>query len=312
MIDVRDLTRFYGPNAAVEEVSFSIENREIVGFLGLNGAGKTTTLKMLAGLLLPSAGSVTINGVDAIENSDAIRAKIGFLPEDPPLYTDMLVGDFLRWCGSIRGASSASIEERLPSVLAKCQLNEVADRVIEELSHGYRKRVGIAQAILHQPDLVILDEPISGLDPVQIVEMRKVIRQLKEECTVLISSHILSEVHQTCDRILVLHEGRLVAEGTEQELSQRAQSGSGGLSLVVRGSASALGALLDAQAWVTSHEITAGTGDLVNAHVTLTGDNREELVAAIVSAGLGIRRVSDAETELENIFLDITKQTETK
>ncbi|MEE2750853.1 MAG: ABC transporter ATP-binding protein [Myxococcota bacterium] len=312
MIEVRELTRFYGPNAAVEEVSFSIENREIVGFLGLNGAGKTTTLKMLAGLLLPSAGSVTINGVDAIENSDAIRAKIGFLPEDPPLYTDMRVGDFLRWCGSIRGASSSEVEERLPSVLTKCQLTEVADRVIEELSHGYRKRVGIAQAILHKPDLVILDEPISGLDPVQIVEMRKVIQHLKQECTVLISSHILSEVHQTCDRILVLHEGRLVAEGTEQELSHRAHSGSGGLNLVVRGSASALGELLDAQAGVASHEIVAGPGDLVNAHVTLTGDDREALVAAIVGAGLGIRRVSDAETELENIFLDITKQTEAK
>ena len=312
MIEVRELTRFYGPNAAVETVSFSIENREIVGFLGLNGAGKTTTLKMLAGLLLPSAGSVTINGVDAIENSDLIRAKIGFLPEDPPLYTDMRVGDFLRWCGAIRGASSSDIEERLPSVMAKCQLTDVADRVIEELSHGYRKRVGIAQAILHQPELVILDEPISGLDPVQIVEMRKVIRQLKEDCTVLISSHILSEVHQTCDRILVLHEGRLVAEGTEQELSQRAQSGSGGLSLIVRGSASTLSALLDAQDWVAEHELTSVAGDLVNAHITLTGDNREELVAAIVGAGLGIRKVSDAETELENIFLDITKTSEAK
>jgi ABC-2 type transport system ATP-binding protein len=294
----------------VQGVSFSIQDREIVGFLGLNGAGKTTILKMLAGLLYPSAGTIRIKGVDAVIDADALRARIGFLPEDPPLYTDMRVGDFLRWCGAVRGMSAADLEARLPGVLANCHLEGVSERVIDELSHGFRKRVGIAQAILHQPELVILDEPISGLDPVQIVEMRGVIRNLKSECTVLISSHILSEVHQTCDRIIVLNEGKLVAEGTEEELARRATGESNRISVVVRGAAATLATALASQSGVVGHTVDSESNGLVHASIELADDCRETVVAALVGAGLGIRRLENAEGELEHIFLDITKSTE--
>ena len=310
MIEVENLTLYYGDTSAVQDVSFSIQDREIVGFLGLNGAGKTTILKMLAGLLYPSAGTIRMNGVDVVTDADSLRARIGFLPEDPPLYEDMRVGDFLRWCGAVRGMSAADLEARLPSVLAKCQLDGVAHRVIEELSHGFRKRVGIAQAILHKPELVILDEPISGLDPVQIVEMRSVIRNLKSECTVLISSHILSEVHQTCDRILVLNEGKLVAEGTEDELARRATGGSARISVVVRGGAATLATTLAGLSAVTGHTVDSESNGLVHASINLGDDCREAVVAALVGAGMGIRRIEDTEGELEHIFLDITKSKE--
>ena len=306
MIEVNGLSRFYGNHSALIDVSFSIQDREIVGFLGLNGAGKTTALKLLAGLLLPSAGSIRIQGVDAVADSDAIRGRIGFLPEDPPLYTEMRVDDFLTWCGAVRGVSSATLAERLPGVLATCQITSVADRVIDTLSHGFRKRVGIAQAIIHQPELVILDEPISGLDPVQIVEMRKVIQSLKEHCTVLLSSHILSEVHQTCDRLLVLNEGRLVAEGTEEDLSQRAATSLGGLEIVIRGERARVETVLSSHAGVQSHEVTEAGEGLIHAVVKLTGDHREALAADLVTAGLGLRKLDDAEGELEEIFLRLT------
>jgi ABC-2 type transport system ATP-binding protein len=307
MIEVENLTLYYGETSAVQDVSFTIQDREIVGFLGLNGAGKTTILKMLAGLLYPSAGTIRMKGIDAITDADALRARIGFLPEDPPLYTDMRVSDFLRWCGAVRGMSAADLEARLPGVLSKCQLDGVADRVIDELSHGFRKRVGIAQAILHKPELVILDEPISGLDPVQIVEMRSVIRNLKSECTVLISSHILSEVHQTCDRILVLNEGKLVAEGTEDELARRATGGSARISVVVRGAAATLATTLAGLSAVTGHTVDSESNGLVHASIDLGDDCREAVVAALVGAGMGIRRIEDTEGELEHLFLDITK-----
>ncbi len=311
MIEVENLTLFYGETSAVNGVSFSIQDREIVGFLGLNGAGKTTILKMLAGLLYPSAGTIRMKGVDATAEADSLRARIGFLPEDPPLYTDMRVADFLRWCGAVRGMSAAELEARLPGVLTSCQLSDVANRVIDELSHGFRKRVGIAQAILHKPDLVILDEPISGLDPVQIVEIRGVIRNLKSECTVLISSHILSEVHQTCDRILVLNQGKLVAEGTEDDLARRATGGSARIHVVVRGTAETLSTTLSGQPGVTGHTVESESGGLIHASIELGDDCRESVVAALVGAGMGIRRIEDSEGELEHLFLDITKNRET-
>ena len=249
MINVQSLSRYYGSRCAVDRVSFSISSNEVVGFLGLNGAGKTTTLKVLAGLLLPSGGDVSVDGVDMSESPTGIRSRIGFLPEDPPLYQEMTVRDCLRFVGGLRGMSPSSIEDRLADVLSRTNLNEVADRVISELSHGFRKRVGIASAIIHSPKLVILDEPISGLDPVQIVEIREVIRGLKEECTVLLSSHILSEISQTCDRILVLNQGRLVAQGTETELAGRFHIG-GSVDLSLRGDATSIRSIIEAHSGV--------------------------------------------------------------
>jgi ABC-2 type transport system ATP-binding protein len=304
MIEVSGLTRYYGSQLAVKDVSFRIGSNEIVGFLGLNGAGKSTTLKVLAGLLLPNAGTVLIDGIDAIEAPDSLRAKIGYLPEDPPLYVEMRVRDFLTWAGRIKGRDSAVIAARLDEVLRICQISHVADRVIDTLSHGYRKRVGIAQAIIHKPDLVILDEPISGLDPVQIVEMRQVIKALKAHCTVLISSHILSEISQTCDRILVLHNGELVAEGTEEELSKRLSSGNR-LKLTLRGEKATLEQVLTKSETVIDFTVTANAGFL-DAQVTLAQDDREKLVWELVGAGFGLRSLTAVEAELEQIFLGLT------
>ena len=305
MIDVQSLSRYYGSRCAVDRVSFSISSNEVVGFLGLNGAGKTTTLKVLAGLLLPSGGSVSVDGVDMSESPTGVRSRIGFLPEDPPLYQEMTVRDCLRFVGGLRGMSPSSIEDRLDDVLSRINLNEVADRVISELSHGFRKRVGIASAIIHSPKLVILDEPISGLDPVQIVEIREVIRGLKEECTVLLSSHILSEISQTCDRILVLNQGRLVAQGTETELAGRFHIG-GSVDLGLRGDQATIRSIIEAQSGVKKLiELSAGEG-VSNVRVSMADDVREALVGALVGAGIGIRSVTDAHDELEGIFLELT------
>lgn len=305
MIDVRELTRYYGRTCALEDVTFSIDERAIVGFLGLNGAGKSTLLKILSGLLLPSAGRVEIDGVDAVEAPDSLRGRIGFLPEDPPLYDEMRVDDFLTWCGEIKGSDRSTVAERLPEVADVCDISHMRDRLIGTLSHGYRKRVGIAQAIIHDPELVILDEPISGLDPVQIVDMRDVLRRLREECTVLVSSHILSEISETCDRVLVLHEGRLVADGTERELARKI-GGATRLTFELRGKNGEAEEVFDAADYIRSWERTNSDDSTSEYDVTLAEDERERLVEALVSAGVGIRGLEESETELEQAFLGVT------
>ncbi len=307
MIEVEGLTRYYGDFAAVQDASFSIGEREIVGFLGLNGAGKSTILKVLAGLLMPSAGIVRVGGVDALEDPDALRTKIGFLPEEPPLYREMQVREFLRWVGQAKGCSAKDVDAELPKVIELCDLGTMQHKVISELSHGYRKRVGIAQAIIHRPEVVILDEPISGLDPQQIVEMRKVVRSLKERATVLISSHILTEVAVTCDRVLVIHGGRIVAEGSTEELAEQ-QGGGGSVTLSLRGTVSAVKEALSSSDVVTDFEVAQDEG-LVRAVVTLDGGERarDALVAHIVAAGLGVFAVADTVSELEQAFLQLTR-----
>jgi ABC-2 type transport system ATP-binding protein len=307
MIEAIGLTRYYGDFPALQDASFTIADREIVGLLGLNGAGKSTAMRILAGLLLPSAGTVKVGGIDAVADPDALRRKIGFLPEDPPLYREMRVREFLQWCGEIKGRSKGEVKKALPEVLETCDIEHVSDRVIAELSHGYKKRVGIAQAIIHRPEVVILDEPISGLDPQQIVEMRKVVRSLQEFATVLISSHILSEIEQTCDRILVIHRGRLVAEGSEEELGAR-KDHARHLTLAVRGDEEALREVLGRTELVERYELETveGTPSELRATVVLTGDHREELVRALVEAGLGLRSLGEARSELERIFLQLT------
>ena len=305
MIEVSSLTRYYGSHAAVKDVSFTIADHEIVGFLGLNGAGKSTTLKVLAGLLLPSSGSVKINGVDVVQAPDSLRESIGFLPEDTPLYKDMRVEDFVAYCGQLKGMSATDVAARMERVLARTGLTPRRRQVISELSHGYRKRVGIAQAIIHDPRLVILDEPISGLDPKQIREIREVIVGLKDSCTVLISSHILSEISQTCDRILVLNDGKLVAEGTEDELAARTAGGSR-LELEIRGERAAVESAMGAFAGASNVLVFSDMDGIVGLRLTLENDEREALVAHIVSSGLGLRRLDEDAGELEDIFLNIT------
>ncbi len=306
MIEVRNITRYYGEFAALQDVSFDLKEGEIVGLLGLNGAGKSTTLKILAGLIAPSSGTVRIDG-RSLDEDATLRSRIGYLPEDPPLYTEMTVTSFLRHIGRMKGMAGARIEQRLPEVIRLADLGGREHQVIGTLSHGYKKRVGIAQAIIHDPKLVILDEPISGLDPAQIVEMRKVVRNLGANHAVIISSHILSEVSQTCDRILVIGKGRLVAQGTEAELVHRT-GGDSRLVLTVRGDADAFEKWLTESKRITRVVSRPADDGMACVMIDMDGDQREALLPEIAAAGFGLRLVEAPEDELEEIFLGLTQQ----
>lgn len=308
MIKVSGLTKYYGDIHAVSDLSFSIDRGQVAGFLGLNGAGKSTALKVLAGFLLPTAGSVTIDGVDVIAAPELVRQHIGFLPEDPPLYKEMTVSAFLTYLGKLRGMSSSAVAARLPGVLARTGLSNYADRVIETLSLGYRKRVGIAQAIIHDPTLVILDEPVSGLDPLQRVEMRKLVRGLGGDHTVLISSHNLLEVEATCDLLLMLRDGKLVAQGSEQEIHERIGTGNK-YEVAVRGDAKAAVDFILLLECVREASVTDSKDDISEITVALAGKEFapevESVVSALVGAGFGVSRVSQASNDLEELFLKL-------
>ncbi|MBK6849500.1 MAG: ABC transporter ATP-binding protein [Proteobacteria bacterium] len=312
MISAQGLTKFYGDRCAVSELDFTIEGGEIVGFLGLNGAGKTTTLRILACLLLPSRGTVRIHDLDVVDNPHEIRKLVGFLPETPPLYAEMTVDSYLRFVGRLRGLGGARLRERLAQVVQQTNLEEVRQQVIGSLSHGYRQRVGIAQAVIHDPPVLILDEPIQGLDPVQIVEMRELVRGLKGRHTILLSSHILSEIHQTCDRLMVLQNGALAAVGTERELTARL-TGSQRLSLLVRGHTEPLLRLVRSAEHVQSceaegadHGAPAESG-LVRLSVTSSQDIRELLSRRLVESGFGVLELGRAEAQLETVFLQLAR-----
>ena len=221
LITAKNLCKYYGEFAAIENVSFAINEGEIVGLLGLNGAGKSTILKILGSFSLPSGGSATVSGFSVENEPDQVRRRIGYLPDRPPLYDDMKVVPYLRYVAKLKDVPSADIDARVDEVIGKTNIQEVAWVPLGELSHGFRQRVGIAQALVHQPKVVILDEPINGLDPIQIVEMRDLILSLRGRHTVILSSHILSEITKTCDRILILDRGKLVAEGHEAELEKK-------------------------------------------------------------------------------------------
>jgi ABC-2 type transport system ATP-binding protein len=305
MIGVKNLTRYYGDFRAVHDVSFDVGDGEIVGVLGLNGAGKSTILKVLAGLLPPSSGTVTIDGFDVTTASEALKSHIGYLPENPPQYRDMTVTEFVTYIGRLKGMTAAQVARRLPEVLENCALKGREHQVIGTLSHGYRKRVGLAQAVIHDPKLVILDEPISGLDPAQIKDMRLVIRKLGEGRAILISSHILTEISQTCDRVLVIHDGKLKAQGTEEELTR--QLGDARIVLTVRGEQAAFEAWLRAHPKVEDVVARPVGGALASATVDLEGDIREAFIEEIIAAGFGIRLVEVPDDELEEAFLGLTR-----
>lgn len=218
MIQVNGICKFYGNKKAVENLSFEIREGEIIGLLGLNGAGKSTILKILACFLRPSSGDARIGNISLSDDAQRVREIIGYLSDTPPLYDEMTVESYLRFVARLKNVPKSDLSESVQDAIVKTNLGDVRAQVLQELSHGYRQRVGIAQALVHRPKILILDEPINGLDPVQIAEMRDLILSLKGQHTVILSSHILSEITKTCDRILVIDNGRLVAEGSEEDL----------------------------------------------------------------------------------------------
>jgi ABC-type multidrug transport system, ATPase component len=308
MIKAQNLIKDYGELRAVDDVSFTITSGEIVGLLGLNGAGKTTLLRMLASLLTPTSGVVTVDGAELEADGEAVRQRIGFLPEIPPLYGEMTVANFLGFVARLRKVPYDEAEGRVREVAERCQIGEVLHQHIDTLSFGYRKRVGIAQAIIHQPPLVILDEPIAGLDPAQIVEMRELVKQLRGAHTVVLSSHILAEISQTCDRILVMHHGRIVAQGSESELGSQISKDQC-INLQVRAAREVVSEMIRDYPGVLNLTVTHEGRGVVHLTVVSNRDIKEELSATIIKAGLGLRHLSSSEERLEEIFLSLTSTT---
>jgi ABC-2 type transport system ATP-binding protein len=305
MIVVDNVSKYYGAQRAVTDLSFEIGEGECIGFLGLNGAGKSTTLRLLSCLLLPTSGRISVRGLDVVDSPHEIRRFIGYLPDTPPLYGEMTVLEYLAFAGRLRGLSGAELDKQRARSIALCSLKGVADAPISTLSHGYRQRVGIAQAIIHGPSLLILDEPIQGLDPMQIVEMRKMIGELRGEHTILLSTHILTEIEQTCDRILMMHEGRIAVSGTEEELAARLSEGRR-LQLHVRGEEAHVRELLVGLDGVRGVGVEALDPGTVRATLQLEDDAPERVSRAVVEAGFGLLGMQQVSTGLENVFLQLS------
>jgi ABC-2 type transport system ATP-binding protein len=311
VIEIDGLYKYYGGRRALGPVSASIAEGEIIGLLGLNGAGKTTALRILACDLLPSAGTVRVDGIDVVEHPEAVRERIGYLPDTPPLYNEMRVGEFLGFAARLRGVAGADVERRVKEAAESTHLVKVLHDPISSLSHGFRQRVGIAQAIIHQPRLVVLDEPISGLDPVQIVDMRRTVRQLGGKHTVIVSSHILSEISETCDRIFVIKDGEIVASGTEAELLRQTLSGirirvtlrAAGRGSEARERASRVLDEVPGIGKVTPTTNSESGEDLATFLVDSDEDIREALVARVAASELTLLELGRHERELESVFL---------
>jgi ABC-2 type transport system ATP-binding protein len=311
MIEVRDLYKYYGEHRAAGPLSFTIGKGEIVGLLGLNGAGKTTALRVLACDLLPSSGTVLVDGIDVVDQPHEVRRRIGYLPDTPPLYGEMTVHEFLTFAARLRGLSESDADRRARVVEGTAQLEDVRDDLISTLSHGFRQRVGIAQAVVHGPRLLILDEPISGLDPVQIVEMRQLLRNLRGEHTIVLSSHILTEISETCDRLLVLGEGTIVAAGTEEELS-KSLLGAAHVEVTIRtiNEPRAMELLSGLEGMRRVERVApreTGRG-IATLRLEADKDVREAVCKALVGAGIGLLEMVRRKHELESIFLRLTSR----
>ncbi|PJZ78278.1 ABC transporter ATP-binding protein [Leptospira neocaledonica] len=308
MIKVRNLSKFYGEKLAIDRLNFELKEGEIVGLLGLNGAGKTTTIRILTGYLMATDGLCELNGLNTFEHPLDVKKKIGYLPETPPLYPELTVIEYLTFAARIKQISEEDLSSELNRVLGLTDLNQVKEKVIETLSLGFRKRVGIAQAILGNPEIIIMDEPISGLDPKQIVEIRNLIHGLKEKHTILLSSHILPEVYKTCNRFLFLHKGRLVYQCDRQELEREMENLSGlevtlsGKSrseteIYLNGIASKSGATLKFVG-----EDSVGSTFLVNT--SSERKFKEELYSGISSSGILPEFIRKQDVTLEQIFMN--------
>ncbi|HET9401742.1 MAG TPA: ATP-binding cassette domain-containing protein [Candidatus Acidoferrales bacterium] len=312
MITVSDLTKKYARTTAVDHISFQVGKGEIVGFLGPNGAGKTTTMRMLTCFLPPTSGAATVAGYDVLEQPLEVKRRIGYLPETPPVYPEMRTGEYLRFVGALKGLKGAELEQRVEFVSEKCAVADMRDKVIGKLSKGYRQRVGLAQAIIHNPDVLILDEPTAGLDPKQINETRDLIKGLAGDHTIILSTHILPEVEQTCEKVIIISKGRLVATDSVNNLQNRAR----GIGSVLVEVAARSGAI-DAGAVQEKLQRVAGVSRVLpresrDGRVSFEVESKEErsirgeLARAVVQSGWDLQEMRTLAASLEEIFLQLT------
>jgi ABC-2 type transport system ATP-binding protein len=317
MIEVKQLTKRYGSITAIHDVSFRVDKGEILGFLGPNGAGKTTTMRILTGFIPATSGAAIVAGYDVFEQPMEVKRRIGYLPEHPPLYNELTVTEYLNFVGRIKGLSRQQLSNALDRVVEQTGLKEVRGRVVGNLSRGFRQRVGLAQAMIHQPDVLILDEPTLGLDPKQIIEIRQLIKEQAGNSTVILSSHILPEVTATCQRIVIIHQGKVVAVDTQERLSTQLRR-SDKIGLRVRRAAPDLITKLKAIPGVLhvfQETVLPGPGGesdgqhyLVESQ--LERDVREELARCVVGQGCGLLEMKNLAMTLEEVFLRLTTEEE--
>ena len=303
MIEVKNLTRYYGTRRAINNISFQIEKGEVVGFLGPNGAGKSTTMNIISCILAASSGSAKINGFDTFEQSLEIRKIIGYLPETPPLYSDMIVSDYLNFAAGIRGVDTKRISSSVDRVIEKCSLKDVGHRIIGRLSKGYQQRVGLAQAMVHDPEILILDEPTIGLDPIQIIEIRKLIQELTTEHTIILSSHILPEINQICKRVIIINDGEIAAVDSLGGLAASLRK-SDRLSLTVRNSEDNVIEKLNGLDQVIS--ATNGEGNQYLIECALRSNLQDKIAKLALENNWGIVELKPVSMTLEDIFLKLT------
>ena len=310
MITVEGLTKRYARNVAVDNISFEVPKGQIVGFLGPNGAGKTTTMRMLTCFMPPSDGKATVAGFDVMEHPMEVKKRIGYLPEVPPLYPEMEVGEYLEFAGKLKGLSGADLARRVQECSEKCNVADVSKKLIAKLSKGYKQRVGLAQAIIHNPEVLILDEPTAGLDPKQILETRQLIRGLAGDHTIILSTHILPEVEQTCEKVLIINKGKLVATDSVQNLRGRLEAGGETVAIEVEGS-------VDPIKVQTRLEKIAGVSRVLHKESkdarnhfeveSLQGRSvRAELARAVVESGWNLTELRPIGLSLEEVFLQLT------
>ena len=308
MIEVERLEKSYGFARALKGISFSVSKGEVVGFLGPNGAGKSTTMKILTGYLAPTAGGASVNGLDVVRQSLRVRDCVGYLPESTPLYSEMRVDDYLAFVAEIRGVGARERKAKIARAVELCGLRLVTGKNIIELSKGYKQRVGLAQAIVHEPTVLILDEPTSGLDPNQIVEVRNLIERLGEEHTVVLSTHYLQEVEKSCSRVIIVNQGEIVADGTKHELV--ADQRGGGLMVTVRGpEEEVLKHLVELSPAPDSVRVVARRGDSVDYRVATEGLKSfidEALARRVVSKGWDLLALRREQVSLEDVFRRLT------
>jgi len=305
MIKAENLVKKYGELAALDGVSFDLQEGEVVGVLGPNGAGKTTLLRILVAFLEPTSGKVIIDGLDTGNslNQQKIKSKIGYLPEHAPLYEDMTVTEYLEFTGRMQGIKKDKLDERLSYVIQKCGLKEKENAEISTLSKGYRQRTGLAQALIHDPKIVILDEPTTGLDPSQRIEIRDLIKEIGKSKTVILSSHVLSEVQSTCSRILILNKGKIVADGTPQDLKAKSENEST-INIEVEQLGANLVSRIKAVEGIKSVEVN---GNKIAVTVGMGIDPRKDIARIVVEGGSGLLELTRKQVDLEDVFISLTK-----